>query len=215
VASFAFDAREPIVDGNVARVLSRIANDPTPVDSTAGQAKLWEHAALLVKSAKSPRILNSALMELGQRICRTGTPTCGECPVQKQCRAEDPAALPVKDKRVQITEVTERVFYHHTEAGVLLQQETGNRRTGLWKLPALPEMPKLPPVLHKAPYTITRYRVTLWIHEAPAAKSLKAMLADPALRFITADELALLPMPSPYRKALNAVLASAEFALEA
>ena len=35
VASFAFDEREPIVDGNIARVLSRLCNDPTPVDSTA------------------------------------------------------------------------------------------------------------------------------------------------------------------------------------
>jgi A/G-specific adenine glycosylase len=215
VASFAFDEREPIVDGNVARVLSRLRNDPTPVDSTSGQAQLWEHAELLVKSAKSARTLNSALMELGQRICRTGTPACGECPVKSHCLADDPASLPIKSKQPIITEVTERVFFHRTDAGILLQQETGNRRTGLWKLPALPESPKPPPVLHKAHYTITRYRVTLWVHEAPAAKSLKTMLADPALRFISADELAHLPMPSPYRKALNAMLAAAEFELEA
>ena len=215
VASFAFDAREPIVDGNVARVLARLSNNATPVDSTAGQAKLWDQALLLVKAAKSPRVLNSALMELGQRICRTGTPACGECPVKAFCRAEEPSELPVKDKRVSITEVTERVFFHRTESGVLLQQETGKRRTGLWKLPALPEAPKTPPVLHKAHYTITRYRVTLWVHEAPAAKALKTLLDDTAMRFITSEELVHLPMPSPYRKALNAVLATAEFALEA
>jgi A/G-specific adenine glycosylase len=217
IASFAFDAREPIVDGNVARVLSRIANDPTPVDSTAGQAKLWEHAAFLVKAAKSPRILNSALMELGQRLCRTGTPACAECPVKPHCLAEDPATLPIKSKQTTITEVTERVFFHRTDAGILLQQETGPRRTGLWKLPALPDMPKPPPVLHKAHYTITRYRVTLWVHEAPAAKLMKAVMGNESSRFISDDELAHLPMPSPYRKALNAVRAvtDAEFALEA
>ena len=67
IASFAFDEAEPIVDGNVARVLSRVFNDSTPIDSTAGQKALWSRAGSLVKTAGSPRVLNSALMELGQR----------------------------------------------------------------------------------------------------------------------------------------------------
>ncbi len=221
VASFAFDAAEPIVDGNVARVLSRLCNDPTPVDTTAGQARLWEHAHLLVRSAKSPRRLNSALMELGQRLCRTGAPLCAECPVKSHCRADDPASLPLKTKRITITEVTERVFFHRTDEGILLQQETGNRRTGLWKLPPLPDdLATPPPVLHKAHYTITRYRVTLWIHDSPIPQSTPPPLhssSHPPLHhsIIPFASLPQLPMPSPYRKALNAVLASADFALEA
>lgn len=215
VASIAFNAAEPIVDGNVARVLARLCNDPTPVDAPEGQARLWEHAEALVQAARSPRVLNSALMELGQRICRTGTPECGVCPAKPFCHADSPAELPVKSKKTTITEVTERVFFHRSEAGVLLEQETGNRRTGLWKLPALPEMPKLPAVLHKAPYTITRYRVTLWVHEAPPPRLLKSEAAKEALRYVPEHELATLPMPSPYRKALNAVLAAADFRLSA
>ncbi|OAI56297.1 hypothetical protein AYO49_04555 [Verrucomicrobiaceae bacterium SCGC AG-212-N21] len=217
VASFAFDAPEPIVDGNVARVLARLGNDTTPVDSTAGQLKLWEQAQHLVQAAKSPRTLNGALMELGQRICRTGTPLCGECPVKKYCAAEAPASLPVKAKRTTITEVTERVFFHRTDAGILLQQETGQRRTGLWKLPALPESTgtPLPQVLHKSRYTITRYRVTLWVHEAPPAKVMKGIKEDAASRFVIGEDLAHLPMPSPYRRALRAVLAlEEEFTLQ-
>lgn len=215
VASFAFDAREPIVDGNVARVLARLCNDPTPVDAPEGQVRLWEHARLLVQAAQSPRVLNSALMELGQRVCRTGTPDCPSCPVKSFCQAEDPAALPVKSKKTTITEVTERVFFHRTAEGVLLQQETGNRRTGLWKLPALPDTEKPPAVLHKAHYTITRYRVTLWVHEAPAATAWKASTAGETVCLVPNDEIPGLPMPSPYRKALNAVLASSDFSLSA
>ncbi len=214
VASFAFDAAEPIVDGNVARVLSRLFNDSTPADSAAGQARLWERAEALVKAAKSPRNLNSALMELGQRICRTGTPLCGSCPAQKFCQAEEPASLPVKGKKITITEVTERVFWHRTAGGVLLEQETGKRRTGLWKLPALLEVPKLPPVLHKASYTITRYRVTLWVHEVPGNAYLNPLLKDSAHRIVPESELADLPMPSPYRKALTSLLGTSEFALQ-
>lgn len=215
VASFAYDARVPIVDGNVARVLSRLWNDATPIDSTAGQKLLWERAEALVALSPSPRRHNSALMELGQTICRTSSPLCAQCPVQRHCLAKDPAALPVKSKRTKITEVDEHVFFYLTPQGVLLQQETGKRRTGLWKLPALPEAGKRPAVKHKATYTITRYRVTLWVHEAPPPKTLKALLSDSSLRFISEAELPELPMPSPYRKALRALLADVDFQLQA
>ena len=201
VASFAFDLPEPIVDGNVARVLARVFNDPTPIDSTEGLKTLWQRATVLVKAAANPADFNSAIMELGQTHCRTGQPDCAACPVRGFCRSTNPASLPVKGKRTVITDVTERVYFKRDGAGVWLEQETGNRRTGMWKLPALPEdLAKLPPVLHKMTYGITRYKVTLWIHAAPAvAKAASGQL-------IGEKELAALPMPAPYRKALNIVL---------
>lgn len=215
VASFAYDTQAPIVDGNVARVLARLFNDVTPIDSTEGQARLWERAEVLVKAASSARVHNSALMELGQTVCRTGSPACPACPVRRYCRAENPAALPVKGARATVTEVTERVFFHGTDQGVLLQQETGARRTGLWKLPALPESGKLPSVVHKSRYTITRYRVTLWVHGAPVLASIQSLITEGTVRLIPHDVLADLPMPSPYRRALNAVLADQSFRLQA
>ena len=203
VASFAFDDRQPIVDGNVARVLSRIFNDATPIDSTEGKKRLWQRATDLVNAADSARIHNSALMELGQTICRPSSPTCLICPVREFCTATEPEKLPVKSKRAEITEVTERVYLLKTKDGVLLQQETGSRRTGLWKLPALETDAKLPPVLHESTYTITRYRVTLHVHAAPKSSSKTPTLHHSIIPF---DELVGIPMPSPYRRALEAVL---------
>jgi A/G-specific adenine glycosylase len=203
VASFAFDDKQPIVDGNVARVLSRIYNDATPIDSTAGKKLLWQRAKILVDSANSARVHNSALMELGQTICKSSAPACSICPVKKYCTATDPASLPVKAKRTVITEVTERVYFLKTKEGVLLQQETGNRRTGLWKLPALEEPGRLPPVLHQSAYTITRYRVTLHVHAAPRRKPDAPAHHHSIIPFA---KLADLPMPSPYRRALVAML---------
>ncbi|MDB6119656.1 MAG: A/G-specific DNA-adenine glycosylase [Verrucomicrobiaceae bacterium] len=209
ISSFAFDLPEPIVDGNVARVLSRVFNDATPIDSTEGLKRLWQRATTLVKAAGHPGNFNSALMELGQTLCRVGQPDCLRCPVHGFCRATEPASLPVKGKKTTITEVTERVFFLRRDKTILLEQETGNRRTGLWKLPPLPEgLAKLPPVLHKMTYGITRYKVTLWIHAAPMA-----IADDPAFQFITEEAIASLPMPAPYRKALNIVMKSEAFTL--
>ena len=209
VASFAFDLAEPIVDGNVARVLMRVFDDGTPIDSTEGQKRLWQRAKTLVQAATKPGDFNSALMELGQTLCRPTDADCLRCPVKAFCRATQPLTLPVKAKHTVITEVTERVFFHQTDQGILLEQEVGNRRTGLWKLPELPDETPLPLVLHRAAYGITRYKVTLWIHAAP-----KAIDMSTAHRFIPLIELASLPMPAPYRKALNAVLKAADFKLE-
>lgn len=211
VLSFAHDLPVPIVDGNVARVFSRLFNDATPIDSNEGKKRLGDIASALLKHAVSPRRHNSAIMELGQTFCRTSTPDCKQCPVQIWCQADDPASLPVKGKRVAITEVTEKVFFLQSAAGVLLEQETGKRRTGLWKLPVLPESTKPTPLIHQSRYTITRYKVTLDVHEAPADD----MSHSSTVRFIPLDELATLPMPSPYRRALDAVLSLKHFMLSA
>lgn len=206
VASFAFDEKHPVVDGNVARVLARILDDRTPVDTTAGRRRLRERAATFVGAAHSARTHNSALMELGQTVCRPWRPDCRACPVRGFCAATDPASLPVKSRRAKPTAVTERVFFLRNRSGaVLLEQETGNRRTGLWKLPALPPTGKPTKTLHRSTYTITRYRVTLHIHAAPRTLRLPASPHVPR-SFVPPPILASLPMPSPYRRALETLL---------
>jgi A/G-specific adenine glycosylase len=213
VASFAFGIAAPIVDGNIARVLSRIHNDATPVDSTAGVKQLWAWAGDLVRCTDDPRSLNSALMELGQTHCTPMKPECDLCPVRDQCRATEPEALPVKHSRQEITPVTERVFFQCSSDGVLLECETGKRRTGLWKLPALPEAlaESPPPVLHRSHYGITRYKVTLWVHESPPGVT----SWPPTHRIIPLADLETTPMPAPYRRVLRDLLQQGEFALQA
>lgn len=214
VASFAFGLPQPIVDGNVARVLSRVYNDATPIDSTPGIKRLWERASALAHATADPRSLNSALMELGQTCCTPTKPACRLCPIHSECRAMEPEALPVKQKRQEITAVTERVVFLRTEAGVLLEQEVGRRRTGLWKLPALPAAfeDKPPPVIMRSTYGITRYKVTLWVHEPPANG--QAVAWPETHQIIGWDEISALPMPSPYRRALDSLLVRNDFVLD-
>lgn len=213
VASFAFGQSTPIVDGNVARVLSRLNNDATPVDTTTGSKALWQHAAALVEATDDPPALNSALMELGQTHCTPTKPACSLCPLQSRCRAVDPEALPVKEKRQVITAVTERVVFVRSDAGILLEQETGSRRTGLWKLPALPTAHEAqpPPVLMCMHYGITRYKVTLWVHEGTE----RLTEWPDTHRMIAFHALDSTPMPAPYRRALRDLLKHEEFKLEA
>lgn len=81
VASIAFGLPLPAVDGNVRRVLARLADAPDP-----SPAALRRWAGGLVDPER-PGDFNQALMELGATLCTPRSPACGECPVAAPCRA--------------------------------------------------------------------------------------------------------------------------------
>jgi A/G-specific adenine glycosylase len=57
------------VDANIARVLARLANIRTPIDSPAGNREIWELAGALLPAREGGRLHTSALMELGALLC--------------------------------------------------------------------------------------------------------------------------------------------------
>jgi A/G-specific adenine glycosylase len=87
ISSIAFGRREPIVDGNVLRVLSRAAGRATRVGDPADERWAWEQAGAFVAAARDPAVANEALMELGATVCTPAAPRCGECPLAARCAA--------------------------------------------------------------------------------------------------------------------------------
>ncbi|MCW1883815.1 A/G-specific adenine glycosylase [Luteolibacter flavescens] len=209
VMSFAFDRPAPIVDGNVARVLARLFDRADPIDTTPMQKWLWETAATLL-DREHPRVFNSALMELGQTHCRPGVPDCLSCPVATCCSTREPAALPVKAKKQAIEEIDEHAAFIRREGAVLLsRQGRGGRREGMWRLPVREkgEIAALP-VLHRRKYGITRYRVTLYVHDCPEGHP--ASGTSEGEEWIALDRWADLVIPPADRAALIAVLGETE-----
>ena len=89
VASLAFGAREPAVDGNVLRVLQRLHADDGPPTDRDVQRRAWQHATELVEVARDPAVCNEALIELGALVCTPRNPTCDACPLRARCRAAE------------------------------------------------------------------------------------------------------------------------------
>ncbi len=87
ISSICFDLPEPVLDGNVIRVLTRLfalEGDPTKAPLSND---LWDRARSLAEG-KAPGDLNQALMELGATVCLPNTePRCLFCPLQADCRA--------------------------------------------------------------------------------------------------------------------------------
>jgi A/G-specific adenine glycosylase len=101
VASIAFDRPEPVVDGNVARVLARLRGIEEDVGSPRVVRRLWEEAGALAAGSE-PGSLNQALMELGATLCTPRAPRCSACPVANRCvarREGSESRLPLKSPR--------------------------------------------------------------------------------------------------------------------
>ena len=140
IASICFGLPEPVVDGNVYRVLSRAFGIATPIDSTAGRKEFRTLAATLL-DREEPGDHNQAVMELGATVCTPRSPRCGECPLARKCiaRATDRAGeLPVKQGR---TTLRTRYFnyLHIVVAGrTYLRKRTGKDIwQGLYEFPLI------------------------------------------------------------------------------
>ncbi len=200
--SFAFEHPAALVDGNVLRVFARLFDDATSIDSASGIKMAWQRAELLLDRQR-PRLYNSALMELGQRVCTVGVPRCVECPVASFCRSSQPQLLPVKSKTVKQTELLEAAVLVQSSAGRLLcVQERGARRTGMWRFPLIEELPSLPKHwLFTHDYSITRYRVHLQVYECVDLQEESGLCEGAEWR--SPAELIAMPMAAPYRKVLQ------------
>lgn len=104
VASFAYKLPYATVDGNVYRVLSRLFNIETPINSTQGK-KEFQLIADEILNSKKPDIHNSAIMEFGALFCKPQNPKCEICALQAYCLAfenKTVASLPIKVNKVKI-----------------------------------------------------------------------------------------------------------------
>ena len=86
VASISFGVPEPVVDGNVVRVLCRLHGLRLPPKAPATLAKVRAFARRLVP-ARDPGDHNQAVMELGAVVCTPRAPRCDACPLQTPCKA--------------------------------------------------------------------------------------------------------------------------------
>jgi len=139
VASIAFGEPAPLVDGNVARVLSRIFEVEGPPGDRAREARLWELATALVPGER-PGDFNQALMEHGATVCRPENPLCLLCPVREECLAYlhgRVAELPPAKVRAAPKRMTLAVAVWAHEGRLLLARRAEKGLFGgLWELPA-------------------------------------------------------------------------------
>ncbi len=140
VASIAFGARRPAVDGNVLRVIMRLL--ACPADILKESTKRAVEEALLPRLPEATGDFNQALMELGALVCLPrGAARCAACPLARLClakeagmQAELPKKTPPKRRR---TEKLTIFLLTRGDKIALEKRPAQGLLAGLWGFPAM------------------------------------------------------------------------------
>ncbi len=200
ITSISLGLPEPIVDGNVERVFSRLRRLARSEGETPYKENLWELSRSAVTrahaSGMSPSDLNQAWMELGATVCTPKNPTCTLCPIRSECTAftdEVVDEYPEKKKRAAWVEIAEeRVALVDISADRIYVEKTraGEWRAGLWDFPVrLPsgsrKILKNPFAEIKTKHVVTNHKITRVLHVYAAAAKGASLAVDPGGRWIS------------------------------
>ncbi len=132
IASFAYKLPHAVVDGNVARVLSRLFDLELPINSAEGK-KLLDSLAAELLHPEHPDLHNQAIMELGALVCTPQSPGCGKCPVRMHCMAQQRGTVTMRPQKVKKSKAKAWSIHYmvlESEEGVIFRFR---KKGGVWK----------------------------------------------------------------------------------
>lgn len=214
ILSFAFKQKEPAVDGNVARVMSRYHYFEEDITSSRAQKQLQQMTRDFLPQ-KEAHIVMEGLIELGAKVCGK-TPQCLRCPLQSGCKANLHGSadhLPFKKKPRETLYLTKEVIILKCQEKFLIQQkEKGKVLGGLYEFFSIDREESLDvqsflkekfaikakkiSELDKAEYTYTHHAVELF----PSIWETTTSCLIPGCEWKTWQELCNLPFTSGHRR---------------
>ncbi|MDD4348526.1 MAG: A/G-specific adenine glycosylase [Opitutales bacterium] len=142
IASISFGDPAAVVDGNVIRVISRLAGIKAPFSSNSQAVRVIRPFARHLLDPSTPGDFNQAIMELGALVCTPRQATCQKCPIQPNCLAFQTAAVEIIPSIQRAPTIDTKVFrlwlYDCTSDTLILELQQGKSRlSGLHELPAI------------------------------------------------------------------------------
>lgn len=228
IASICFNEPAPVVDGNVARVFSRMLGWSDDFTKPAPRRKLAEWIAPQFPKSAPPGDLNQAMMELGALVCAPQAPDCPACPLRRSCHAchtgtQD--AFPFRPARAAIPTRHEAAVLIRRRGRLLLSLRRGSGRLlhGFWELPVVPITRSLPNVaplaeilsrqtgLRLVPlveageltHVFTHFRLHLRVFTCESAMGRLRTGSASEYRWAGPREISRLPVSTAHRRALE------------
>ncbi|MFG6448956.1 A/G-specific adenine glycosylase [Roseateles sp. BYS180W] len=213
IASFCFEQRVAILDGNVKRVLSRLLAFEGDLASSTAEKQLWAHAqALLPEASADMPAYTQGLMDLGASLCAARSPQCLLCPVSDLCRARaqgEPTRFPIKTRKLKRSQRENWWLWLEHEGRIWLEQRPHKGVwAGLWSLPLFDTEADLlqraralggePEVLPRMEHALTHFD---WVLHPRRALLRQAEAADSG-RWVAREELPTYALPAPLKKLL-------------
>lgn len=139
ILSIAFNQSQPILDGNVKRVLSRFKAVSGWPGNSAVSKELWAISAKLTPVARVADY-TQAMMDLGATVCTRSQPACTRCPLNAACLARlagNTSAFPTPKpaKSLPVKQVTFLLLSNADHRILLEKRPPTGIWGGLWSLP--------------------------------------------------------------------------------
>lgn len=159
ISSICFGALNPVLDGNVKRVLRRWYGDVN-----ASEKQLWQWAEEEIQSqGQDAGQWNQAMMELGATQCLARSCACEACPVTMHCASAYQNVAALKRPKILVKHVYwQALLYQDDEKGIwVMQRPEQGIWAKLWCLPMIEMMPTLDAADHV--HVLTHRRLHLYL----------------------------------------------------
>jgi A/G-specific adenine glycosylase len=228
IASIAFGAPTPVVDGNVLRVYARFFASDNDITKPASRIALTQQLEPYIRPV-DPSAFNQANMELGALVCRPREPRCASCPLATDCLALAEgrvAQLPVKSKKPQTPTVEIAVGLVWKNGKVLVARRPENKMLGgLWEFPGGKVKPDECPEetverelreetgisvlvtdsIGVIRHTYTHFKLVMHAFSCTMTAGRARPLASDELRWMAWDDLQALPFPKANLKLFDLI----------
>jgi A/G-specific adenine glycosylase len=204
ISTFALNAPQPILDGNVKRVFARHFNISGWPSAPKIEQQMWQ-----IAERENPQneaiAYTQGLMDLGATLCTRTKPKCSTCPVNATCEAFAKnilSQLPTPKPRKTLPErETNMLIYMHNNDIMLEKRTNTGVWGGLWSFPETEATPNNAQVLSKFTHTFTHFK----LHIQPVLIRVAKQTSAPNTLWITLDEAIEAAIPTPVRKILIAL----------
>lgn len=165
IASFAFNQKVGVLDGNVIRFLARYHLMKEKWWTTQGR---YHFQTLADHWAKDSRVadINQALIEIGAKVCLPKSPTCHLCPLQKTCKSyqhnqiENVPLMKLRRKpEPWLWKPLIHYHHHHKNKVLLVKNHHSAFLKGQWIWPGQIQKLKTPPEVFDFKHTITHHNI--------------------------------------------------------
>lgn len=228
ILAIAFDRKGVILDGNVRRVLCRLLAVQDNPRATAVDKELWRWAEALTPENR-PHDYAQAIMDLGATLCVPRRPTCPRCPLAGLCRAKAlglQGELPKSAAKKTVPTRMQAALLLERDGRLLVRQRPfSGMLGGLWEFPAVDVAEGQSPLLAvrrlladlglagepteagRVRHAYSHFKLDLRLYRAAGTAGFA--IAEAAVnRWLTAAELADLPLHGAHKKVLTDLIQS-------
>jgi A/G-specific adenine glycosylase len=229
VLSLAYSKAHAVLDGNVARVLTRVFGVNDEVSKTSTKRLLQGLADALLDPAR-PGPFNEAMMELGATVCTPANPACQRCALRNLCEAHalgTPEAFPVKKKKAPVPHYDIAVgLIFDTSGRILIQRRPEDKMLGgLWEFPGgkheagetleaacrrelreeLGIEVEIDGLFQRVSHAFTHFKITLHAYRCHIMEGTPVAREHQPMQWVTLPELADYAFPRANRRLIEAL----------